>query len=130
MITLSDGTTTIQLDPDMRWTDENNWSPVAQAVSRTITGSLDIQVASMTAGRPITLEPEDDGSAWMPSRVVEQLRNFAAVPGLQMTLTLRNVGRTVIFRHQDGGLEARPVTHYSDRDEDDPYLCVIRLMEI
>lgn len=130
MITLSDGTETIELHPDLFWSDEDNWHPVAQAVQRTITGALDIQVAALTKGRPITLEPEDDSSAWMASSVVQQLRNLAAVPGQQMVLTLRGVSRTVIFRHQDGGFEAKPVVHYRDRVPGDWYLCVIRLMEI
>lgn len=130
MITLADATTTLELHPDLFWSDEDNWHPVAQAVERTITGALDIQAAAMTKGRPITLEPEDDSTAWMTSEVVQQLRNWAAVPGQQLILTLRGVSHTVLFRHQDGGLEAKPVVHYSDRVPGDWYLCVIRLMEI
>ena len=130
MITLSDGTTTLELNPDLRWSDEDNWHPVAQSVERTLTGALDIQVAALQAGRPVTLEPEDDGSAWMPSSSVAQLRNWAAVPGQQLLLTLRNVSRTVLFRHQDGGLETRPVVHYRDRVAEDWFLVTIRLMEI
>lgn len=130
MILLSDGTTELALNPDLYWSDEGNWNPVAQAVGRTVTGRLDVQVAKLFAGRPITLEPEDDSSAWMRSNLVEQLRNWAAVPGKQLVLTLRNTTRNVIFRHQDGGLTDRPVVHYRDREESDFYLCVIRLMEI
>ncbi len=130
MITLSDGINTLNLNPDLRWSDEDNWHPVQQNVQRTITGALDIQAAAMEKGRPITLEPEDDGSAWMSSDIVVQLRNWAAVPGQQLILTLRNETRNVIFRHQDGGLEARPVVHYRDRTPTDWYLCVVRLMEI
>ena len=130
MITLSDGTTTLELNPDLRWSDEDNWHPVAQSVERTLTGALDIQVAALQAGRPVTLEPEDDGSAWMPSSSVAQLRNWAAVPGQQLLLTLRNVSRTVLFRHQDGGLETRPVVHYRDRVAEDWFLVTVRLMEI
>ena len=130
MISLADAATTISLDPDLLWSDEDNWHPVAQNVERTITGALDIQVAEMQKGRPITLEPEDDSSAWMRSAVVQQLRNWAAVPGQQLILTLRGVEHTVIFRHQDGGFEAKPVLHYRDRVPNDWYLCVIRLMEI
>lgn len=129
-ITLSDGTTTIDLSPDLMWSDEDNWHPVAQAVSRTITGALDIQASALAKGRPITLEPEDDESAWMKDNVVQQLRNWAAVPLQALILTLRNETRTVLFRHQDGGLEAKPVAHFRDRLPEDNYLCVIRLMEI
>lgn len=130
MITLADGTTTLTLNPDLLWSDEDNWHPVQQNVQRTITGALDVQVAAMNTGRPITLESEDDSSAWMSSSAVVQLRNWAAVPGQVLILTLRNETRNVIFRHQDGGLEARPVVHYRDRTPTDWYLCVVRLMEI
>lgn len=129
MITLSDSTTTLPLNPDLYWSDEDAWNPVQQNVERTITGALDVQVGVMVGGRPITLEPEDDESAWMTSEQVSQLRNWAAVPGQELTLTLRGVERTVIFRHQDGGFEARPVVHFRDRLPGDFYLCVIRLME-
>jgi hypothetical protein len=61
----------------------------------------------------------------------DQLRNWAAVAGRQMTLTLRGQGRTVIFRHQDGaGVEAKPVVHYSDVLDGDWFLVTLRLMEI
>jgi hypothetical protein len=131
-LTLADSGTTLTLNPDLYWSDEYNWNPVEQAVERTITGAQVIQAAARVAGRPITLEPEDDGTAWVSRSHVEALRNWAAVPGKTMTLTLRGVARTVIFRHQDGGFDARPVIQYRDGHElpADFYLCTIRLMEI
>ena len=130
MITLSDGTDTITLHKDLYWSDENNWHPIEQTKSYALTGALIVQIGQRQAGRPITLEPEDDGSAWVPASAVAQLRNWAAVPGQQLLLTLRNVSHTVLFRHQDGGLEARPVVHYRDRVAEDWFLVTIRLMEI
>ena len=131
-VTLADSGTTLTLNPDLYWSDENNWSPVRQAVAPSITGVPIVQVAAMVNGRPITLEPEDDEAAWMTLADVTALRNWAAVPGKTMTLTLRGVARTVIFRHQDGGFEARPVIQFRDGHElpADFYLCTIRLMEI
>lgn len=131
-ITLADGTSTLVLNPDLDWSDEHMWNPVQQTAERTITGALVIQSAAMVAGRPITLQPESDESAWMTLADVAALRNWAAVPGKTMTLTLRGVARSVIFRHQDGALEARPVIQYRDGDflPTDYYLCTIRLMEI
>jgi len=129
-ITLSDGTTTVNLHPDLFWSDESNWQPVEQTTQRTITGAIVVSAAQRLGGRPITLEPENDASAWMPLSTVAALRNWAAVAGQQLTLTLRSLTYTVIFRHQDGGLEARPVVHYSDANNADFYLCVVRLMEI
>lgn len=130
---LSDGTTTIALNPDLLWSDEFNWQPVEQTATRTVTGALIVQTSERIGGRPITLEPEDDDSGWMTRTVIEQLRNWAALPGKQLTLTLRNETRAVAFRHQDGpGLEARPVVHYRDSDigGEDFYLATLRFMEI
>ena len=131
-LSLADVSTTLALNPDLYWSDENTWHPVQQTADRTITGTHVIQAALMVKGRPITLEPIDDESAWMTLTQVTALRNWAAVPGKTMTLTLRGVERDVIFRHQDGGFEARPVLQYRDGHElpADFYLCTIRLMEI
>ena len=131
-LTLADSGTTLTLNPDLYWSDENTWSPVRQVVDPSITGVPIVQVAAMVNGRPITLEPEDDEAAWMTLTDVTVLRNWAAVPGKTMTLTLRGEAREVIFRHQDGGFEARPVIQYRDGHElpADFYLCTIRLMEI
>lgn len=125
--------TSVVLHPDLKWSDEFSWAPVEQSAERTVTGALIVQVAARTGGRPITLEPEDDNSAWMRRSVVEQLRNWAAAPGQEMELTLRGTTRTVIFRHQDGaGLEAQPVVHFADADvsSSDFYRVTLRLMEI
>lgn len=129
-ITISDGITTVTLHPDLLWADENSWNPVEQTAERTLTGGLIVSAALRDGGRPITLEPENDESGWMTRATVEALRNWAAVPGKELTLTLRSVAYTVLFRHQDGGLDARPVVHYSDANSADYYLCVVRLMEI
>lgn len=130
-ITLSDGATTVQLHPDLYWQDELSWHPVEQSVERTITGALIVSVAQRLSGRPVTLAPEDDSSAWMHRETVEQLRNWAAVPGKELQLTLRGATSTVIFRHHDGGaLEANPILHYSDVEPGDWYSATVRLMEI
>lgn len=130
-ITLTVDTTTVTLNPDLFWVDENNWHPVEQTSERTITGALVVQVAERIAGRPITLQPEDDSSGATSLVDLEQLRNWAAVPGQEMTLTLRGESRTVIFRHHDGAaIEARPWVHRSDVQSDDWYLATLRLMEL
>lgn len=129
-ITLSDGGATINLHPDLYWSDENNWHPVEQTVTRTVTGALVLEVGTRIAGRPVTLEAEDDNSAWMTREVIELLRNWAAVPGKEMVLTLRGEAFDVVFRHQDGGLETVPVKHMSDVQDEDFYRCTLRFMEI
>lgn len=130
-ITLADNTLTVTLNADLYWTDENGWHPVQQSAERTITGALIVSVSSLVGGRPITLEPQDDSSGWMTRETVEQLRNWAAVPAKTMTLTIRGVPRTVMFRHQDGqAVDAEPVVHFSDVLPGDYYRCTLRLMEV
>lgn len=131
MITLADGSTTLTLNPDLYWADEFGWNQVEQSAERTITGALIVQAAGKTIGRPITLQPEADSDSWMSRDVLAQLRNFAAEPGKEMTLTLRGTSRTVIFRHQDGvAVEARPVVHFSDALGSDNYLVTLRFQEV
>lgn len=130
MITLSDGTTTVNLHKDLFWSDENSWHPVEQTKTYTLTGAMVVMFGERKAGRHITLEPEDDSSAWMPLATVDVLRNWAAVPGKQLTLTLRSIAHTVLFRHEDGGLQALPVQHRDDLVSTDFYRCVVRLLEI
>lgn len=130
-IILSDGVVTVELHRDLKWSDEHEWNPVAQSAERTVTGDMDVQASAMNAGRPITLQPEDESSAWMHISAIEQLRNFAAVPLKVLQLTINGTGRTVIFRHHDGlGVEAEPLIHYNDRLPEDYFLCTVRLMEI
>lgn len=130
MITLSDGVDTIELHKDLLWSDEMQWNPVQQTKERSITGAAIIQSGEMLAGRPITLEAEDDRSAPHSRTTVEALRNWAAVPGKEMVLTLGGVEYDVIFRHEDGGFQATKWIHYDDVLPADIYLVVVRLETI
>ena len=130
-ITLTDGTKTVELHPDLYWSDESNWYPVEQTVERSVTGSLIIQTATRQGGRPITLAPIDDESAWMTRVDLDQVRNWAAVPGQVLTLTLRDSDYQVIFRHQDGNaIEAEPIVHFNSVDDGDFYRVTLRLMTV
>lgn len=126
-ITLAVGATTVSLPADLRWSDES-WQPVEQTVQRTITGALIVSTALRVAGRPITLAPLDDSSSWTRKTVLDQVRAWAAVPGQLLTLTLRGTSYTVMFRHQDGAIEANAVIHYDDVAADDAYLATFRFM--
>jgi hypothetical protein len=133
MITLTRGTESLVLDPDLYWQDEHAWHPVVQSVERSITGALIVQVAGGVGlpGRPITLQPEDDTSAWMTQENLATLQAWAAVPQQTFQLLLRGVSRAVMFRHQDApAIEARPVVHFSDVVADDAYRVTLKFMEI
>lgn len=129
-ITLTYDTTTIELDPDLFWTDELQWQPVEQTAQRTVTGALIVSTASRVAGRPITLQPDDESSAWMSRATLDTLQAWASVPGREFLLDIRGTQYDVIFRHQDGpGVEARPVVHFSDVQSGDWYRVTLRFME-
>lgn len=132
-ITLAVGATTLTLHPDLFWEDENNWHPVEQSVERSVTGALIVQAQARqnSTGRPITLKPIDDESAWMSRADLLQLRNWAAQPGQVLTLTLMGDTYQVMFRHHDGtAIEASPVVHFSDVGNTDYYRVIIRLMVV
>lgn len=130
-ISLAVGATSLTLHPDLYWADENNWHPVEQTVERSLTGALIVQSATRQDGRPITLQPIDEQSAWMPRSALLQLRNWAAVAGQVMTLTLMGVTYDVMFRHQDGSaIEATPVVHFNNVANEDFYRVTIRLMVV
>lgn len=130
-ITLSDGTTTLALDPDLYWEDEFAWAAVEQAVERSLTGALVVHVATRQAGRPITLRNEDEASAWLTRADMAQLQAWADVPGQRLTLALRGTAHLVLFRHHDGGpFEARPLVHYADPVPADWVLATLRFITV
>lgn len=130
-ITLSDGTVTLSLNPDLAWADEFAWNPVEQTVERTLSGGLIVSVAARVKGRPITLQSFDESSGWVTKGDIETIRTFAATPGKTMTLTIGAAARTVVFRHEEGAaIEAIPVVFYSDAASEDWYRVVLRFLEV
>jgi len=133
-ITLAAGGTSLQLDPDLFWSDEFSWHAVEQAVDRSVTGALIVYTGTRSGGRPITLQPADDNSAWMPRATLTQLQAWEANAALTLTLSLRGIDRSVVFRRHDGApIDARPVQFVADPQPGefgDWYLVTIRLMEI
>jgi len=129
-ITLTDGTTVLELDPDLYWDDEFAWAAVEQSMTRGLTGKPIIQVGLRQHGRPITLRPFDDRSAWMTRADMAQLRAWADIPGQVLTLTLRGTAYTVMFRHHDQAHAAEPVVFFSDPASLDWLLVTLRFMTV
>ena len=107
-ITLSDGTTTIDLPPDLLWSDEF-WSPVSQAAEYSLAGALVVEQGVMLAGRPITLTG-DDRHAWIERETLTGLMVFATMPNQTFTLAMHSQEYRVMFRlHDAPAVEAEPV---------------------
>jgi hypothetical protein len=131
MTTLTHQTTTLDLPDDLYWADEASWQPVVQTAERTITGALVLQTHARIAGRPITLQPDTDGAAWLTRAQLVTLMQWASIPGCEMLLSHRGISYNVVWRHQDGEvIQATPVVHYADVQSGDFYTATLRLMEI
>lgn len=126
------GGASVDFSDDLTWSDEYEFHPVSQTAQRTITGALIISSLGTTGGRPITLSPDDEGP-WLARSTVDALRSLAAVPGQQLTLTLRGQTYQVIFRHQDTSgvaVDAQPVIPFNAPVDADWYTVTLRLMEL
>jgi hypothetical protein len=121
---------TIQLPEHLYWQDEI-WSPVEQSAEYNTDGSMDVQVSTKQAGRPITLAGADD-RAWVSRETLLDLLAFASVAGKQMTYTHSDEREfTVMFRFDEKPVSADPV-FFIDPPEDTDWYCnlIIRLMEV
>lgn len=134
MIQLSDGTTSLTLDPDLYWSDEFDWSPVQQNVEFGITGAQIIDLGVKQAGRPITLRPDADDAAWLPRSTLVQLRIWEALPEQVFSLSLRGQSYSVVFNRSQGApVEARPVVFVAGAlpgELGDWYLATLRFMTV
>tara|TARA_Y100001001_G_scaffold53680_1_gene50095 strand:- start:8886 stop:9281 length:396 start_codon:yes stop_codon:yes gene_type:complete len=108
VITLSDGTNTVELPEDLNWIDRT-WSPVSQSFTRSVTGKAIIQVSAAQLGQPITLQAPDRGG-WMLATKEPQILAWHNEPGQKLTLDFHGETHTVQFRHHDGlGYESTPL---------------------
>lgn len=128
-IILTDGDAVLTLPGDLEWTDEYAWTPVEQESGYSLTGALIVEQSVKQAGRPVTLQGAED-RAWIRRADVDRLHAWVALPGLQLTLTLRGSERAVIFRRDSAPVEAQMVMFYGNPIPDDLYVVTIRLMEV
>ena len=127
----------VALPDDLEWPDEWSWSPVSQAVSVSIGGSLIVEEQAQLAGRPITLRSNQNGDDYWALatlttvQALQALANTARTQSSPMALTLPD-GRTttVLFRHGELGFEARPWKHIVPAQAADLYLITLRLQAV
>lgn len=128
-ITLQKGVDAITLPPDLLWTDEFAWSPVAQGTERSVTGALLIDVSTRQDGRPITLTGTER-HAWLLRPEVQALRAWVALPGQAFALTINGQAFIVLFDHgtdeASRAFQVAPVVDYSDPEPAD-YYCSVTL---
>jgi hypothetical protein len=120
---------TATLPDDMIWSDEYNWHPVVQSSEFTTTGALLIESAVKQAGRPISLNNTED-QGWVTKVACDQIKEWASLPGIVLTLVYRGVTRSVVFDHENTAFEAEPLVFYREVVNGDYYIVTIRSIEV
>lgn len=126
----------VNLPKDLQWTDEFNWSPVAQNIEFSLTGALHIQEGVKLMGREITLAGLDN-MAWITREQATILMSMRNSAGLVMTLKFYDYYNVdsilhsfnVMFRQGEGALDLKPIKQW-DQFEPGAYKIInsIKLM--
>ena len=127
MISLTDGTTTIELPGDLQWTDEFDWSPVEQDAEHSIAGALIIQQGEKLKGRSITLQ--SGGGAWIQRDALLALQAYYFAPSQQLTLSLWGNDYAVMFE-RPGGLKATEVLRVANPNGEHYYRITLKFIEV
>lgn len=130
----------ITLPGDLQWTDEFTAWKVGQVARTSLTGALIVHESVRQAGRPITLESQQEGSGWVGIVSLDTLRALQAseespVAGpFQLVLPAHNAGTrsfTCIWRREGGAaIEARPARFISPYVDGDWFAVTLRLLQV
>lgn len=120
----------IELDPGMLWVDEFAWLPNVSRAQRAIDGTLLIEASALPSGRPITLAGGET-HGWITRGTVKALREWLAVPGRVMSLTLDD-GRVfqVIAAPGEQALDATMLSPWGRPGDDEYYVATLRLIGV
>lgn len=125
--------TIIELDDELYPTDEHDWSPVVAASEYTLTGSLAIQQGVRQAGRPLTLQSQED-MGWLTRATITQLREECAKTKTTFWLDYiadDSIERVkVMFDHTQKPIEASPLKGFISPKANDPFLVTLRFIEV
>lgn len=120
----------LTLPSELVWIDEFAWQQVDQVTQYTTTGALIIESAAKQAGRPITLQGDQD-RAWCLRGQLKTLRAWAALAGQHFTLvTFDGVSHQVVFDHARNAIEAEPLVPWADLIDSDPYKVTLKFLEL
>lgn len=130
----------IELPADLYWSDEFTAWKVGQSQRTSLTGALVVSESAQQAGRPITLETTNSGSAYVAAVSLDVLRQLQALESAPrdtpMTLVLpaHNSGtRTfqVLFNRAGGAaIEAEPLLFKSPYFDGDYFSITLRLIQV
>ena len=124
---------TVPLEDGFLWSDEFDWKPVEQKQERSISGALIVQEGKKLSGRPIALVPPSSSQGWIKRKHLRTILEWSGL-GEQFTIEfeyLHDQRRfNVIFNHEAGAIEAKPVKEFPTVSEDDYYVVTMRFTEV
>jgi len=119
----------VPLPRGMVWVDEHNWSAAARSAEYSTTGALLVDVGVRQAGRPITLQAEDD-AGWIELDALKSLRQLTDAPDAIYSLTLADGRAFQVMFAPDNPIEAHAVARPELPKGSHPYVATVRLIEV
>jgi hypothetical protein len=120
----------VVLSPSMLWVDRDSFSPVAQTMKRTLGGTLVLFSRALSAGRPITLEAQQD-TGWITRDMLDGLTTMASTPGGVYTFEYHGFFSSVVFRHDDPpAVEFSPIQPRAVPLSGDYYTGALKLLTV
>ena len=123
----------IPLEDGFLWSDEFEWKPIEQKQEHAIDGALIVQEGKKKSGRPITLQPADQEMGWIKLKHLKTLYQWSLLQEqfrLEFEWPHDQRQFNVIFNHEAGALEAKPVKNIPAVSEDDYYNVTMRFTEL
>lgn len=113
------------------WSDEFDWTPVQKSLEYSLTGAALIDVGVKQAGRPITLEAQDD-AGWISRATLQALQALAEAEPEGVHLFTHADGREfdVQFAPVDQPITGRPISRPELPAGTHPYVATVRLITV
>lgn len=124
---------TIPLEDGFLWSDEFDWKPIEQKLGFAIDGTPIIQEGLKLNARSIALVPANQNQGWIKRKHLKTIMQWSC---LQEHFTLEfeyphdKRRFNVIFNHEAGAIEAKPVKEIPTVSEDDYYNVTLRFLEL
>lgn len=120
----------VTLSDHMVWTDEFEYTAVAQSALRTLGGNVKVYTQQLTKGLPITLSATTD-QGWLTKAQIQAVQALADAAGSTYTLTIGSDTFSVVFRHQDApAFAAEALDQVGAQAPPGYYTATIKLMTV
>lgn len=108
----------VTLPQGLVWSDEFDWTPIAQSTEYSLTGALIVEQAEKQTGRPITLLGGRE-FAWLTRSEVTALKTLLNT-GAVMTLTLHDARTFNVLPESDAPLAVSALPIVKDSGPSNP----------